>query len=151
MRTVTAAVGGIFVGTAITLGAQAAMTAELDRAHEQMMAATRKQDTVAWEKLVTDDILVVPSDGRVLNKVQRIEDIKKGGGLGLSADGLDVLRKRADYRVRMYGDTSIVTWVNPPDKNNPASLSPNGTRLVRVFVKQGTQWRMAHSQQTSLR
>ena len=152
MRTIAALILGLCIGIAITLGAQGA-TADLDRAQDQMNAAARKQDTTAWEKFVTDDLLVVPTDGRGQNKGQRIETIKKGEGIavGGSSDGIEALRKRPEYRVRTYGDAAIVTWINPPPNNNPNPPFPKGVRLVRVFVKQGSEWRMAHAQQTPIR
>lgn len=144
-------IGGVLLGIAVTtLAAQNNRLAELDRAHEQFMTATRGQNTAAWTNAVTDDIVIVPSNGRSLNKAQRIEQIKKGEGIGAAADGLKALQTRKDYRVRMYDDTAIVTWINPPTTTGDNPL-PNGSQYVRVFIRQGDSWRVAHTQQTPIR
>jgi ketosteroid isomerase-like protein len=112
------------------------------------MAATRNRDVTAFGFVVTDDFQVVPPDGTVATKSQRIEEIKRGEGIGAGAVGITELRKRQDYKVRMYGDSAIVTWVNPP---NPPD-TPQGSRVVRVIVKTaGGAWRVAHTQQTPIR
>ena len=149
MKTMLAGLAGLCFGVAATLGAQGTVTTEVDRAHDLMMQATRKQDTSAWAMLVTPDVLWVPGDGRLIDKAQRIEEIKAGQGLGAAYDGLTVIRARPDYNVRVYGDTAIVSWNNLPGL--ASSSTGLGGRVVRVFVKQNGAWRLAHQQQTPVR
>jgi ketosteroid isomerase-like protein len=145
MKVVFACLGGLLVGVA--LGAQGNVVSEVDRTHERFMEATRSRDTAAFASVVTDDFQVIPPDGSVSTKAQRLDELKRGEGIGAGAVGLTELRKRADYKVRTYGDAAIVTWVNPP---NPPD-TPKGTRMTRVLVKTAGGWRVAHTQQTPIR
>jgi hypothetical protein len=151
MRTLSVGIGGVLLGIAVTLGAQGNWMADVDQAHEQFMSSTRQQNTAAWVNVVTDDVMVVLGDGRALDKTQRIAEIKNGEGIGgRASDGLKAIQNRKDYKVRLYDNTAIATWINPP---NPQSnnVYVNGARYVRVFVRQGDSWRVAHTQETPIR
>ena len=99
---------------------------DLQKAIEARRAAQASADIETWNRHTADDFIVVDTDGVVKNKAQRGADIKAGAGPGA---------KFTEERIRMYGDTAVVT-----------NLQEN-LRFTSVWVRQSGVWRMvsAHS------
>jgi len=147
MRTIGVGAVGLLLGIVITLGAQTGNSTEVDRAHDEFMRAARERNPTGWANTVTDDVQLVPNSGELVNKTERMEEIKNGEALISSQLPVSELAKRPEYRLRVYGDAALVTWTSAPQQGGPG---PKGNRFVRVFVKQGSSWRLAHQQGTPI-
>ena len=138
---------GLLLGIVITLGAQTGNSTEVDRAHDEFMRTGIEQNPTGWANTVTDDVQLVPNSGELVNKTERMAEIKNGEALFSSQSPVSELAKGPEYRVRVYGDAALVSWTTAP---RPGGLGPKGSRFVRVFVKQGSSWRLAHQQATPI-
>lgn len=128
---------GIFIGVGGTLGAQQALS-DVESANQRFGDAARSQDEATYSQLVADDAEFVSPSGDVADKVTRVAQIRAGA----VAPNRIVFRDRPEYRVRIYGDTAVLSW------RDPATTERRGQRVVRVFVRQAGVWRLAHYQRT---
>jgi ketosteroid isomerase-like protein len=154
MRMIGGGAVGLLLGIVITLGAQTGNSTEVDRAHDEFMRAALERDPTGWANTVTDDVQLVPNSGELVNKTERMAEIKNGEALTSSQFPVSELAKGPEYRVRVYGDAALVSWTTAPRQGTTAPRQggpgPMGSRFVRVFVKQGNSWRMAHQQATPI-
>lgn len=91
--------------------------------------ALRNGDDQAWGRLETEDFMLVNAAGQVLNKAQRMAQIK-----GNRAN----LGNTSDERLRVYGDTAVRTFSGPTN------------RVSELWVRQGGEWKVAHVQLTPI-
>ena len=147
MRMIGVCAVGLLLGIVITLGAQNGNSTDVDRAHDEFMRAALGRNPTGWANTVTDDVQLIPSSGELVNKIERMAEIKNGEALVSSQFPVSELAKGPEYRVRVYGDAALVSWTTPPRQGG---LGPKGNRFVRVFVKQRNSWRMAHQQATPI-
>jgi ketosteroid isomerase-like protein len=111
---------------------------ETDRA-----AAVVKGDTATLDKQTSDDYTLINMNGQVSDKAQMIEGFKSGKNK-LSSDEV------SDMKVRLYGDTAIVTG-KVAVKGMMGGKDVTGQALfTRVYVKKGAQWQSVALQQTRI-
>jgi ketosteroid isomerase-like protein len=111
---------------------------ETDRA-----AAVVKGDTATLDKQTSDDYTLINMNGQVSDKAQMIEGFKSGKNK-LSSDEV------SDMKVRLYGDTAIVTG-KVAVKGMMGGKDVTGQALfTRVYVKKGGQWQSVALQQTRI-
>ena len=125
---------GLLLGIVITLGAQTGNSTEVDRAHDEFMRTARERDATGWANTVTDDVQLVPNSGELVNKTERMAEIKNGEALTSSQFPVSELAKGPEYRVRVYGDAALVSWTLPRQGTAPRQGGPGpmGSRFVRV-------------------
>jgi ketosteroid isomerase-like protein len=109
----------------------------------QARAATVRGDSTFLESHATDDYMVTNPMGVVRTKADAISDLKSGV---IKYTAIDV----DDEKVRVYGDTAILTarstikgTLNGQDVSGPY-------RVTRVWVKQGGEWKLAAFQSTRI-
>jgi ketosteroid isomerase-like protein len=127
------------------LSAQTASGAEQEvrKAENDRFAAMLKADTAALERLLAADLVYTHGDGRVVDKAVFIAEAKTGDFKYVSIDA-------GDLKVRVYGDTAIVTGsagMQVVNKGAPAKI-----RIVytNVHVRRGGAWQMVTWQATRL-
>ena len=119
--------------------------AEIEKAVRQMeadfAAALVKGDTSALEAMTAKDYVFINSGGAVVPREMIISDLKSGR-LKYHAHDLD------DVRVRVYGQTAVVT-ARVALKATFAGQDISGTyRHTRVYTASGGKWRLVSAHAT---
>ena len=115
---------------------------EISRLEKGMQDALLKNDTALFEKVATDDYLVINPVGIVGTKAQALAGSQNVKMESFSAD---------DVKVRVYGDAAVVTGratIKGQLKTGADSAQDisGQYRYTRVYVKQQGQWRLASFQ-----
>jgi uncharacterized protein (TIGR02246 family) len=132
--------------TAEKVAANASAEQAVRQLDQDLMGAMAKNDTALFERVATDDYTATNPIGMNSTKAQAIAGAKNFKFESLNTD---------DVNVRTYGDTAIVTGratvkgqlKTAADKMQDIS---GQYRYIRVYVKQGDQWRVAASQLTPI-
>jgi len=96
---------------------------------QEWLAAEETIDRAVLNRIIADDFLGTGPTGNTVSKTDVIP-AEGSGGHGLSISGLDI-------KVRMFGDTGIVTGRGVPKAKDRPEL-----RFTVVFVKRADQWQM---------
>ena len=105
--------------------------------------AALKGDTSFLEQDTTDDYTVITGSGAVVTKSEAIQ-MRKSGDVKYFA--IEV----ADKKVRVHGDTAILT-ATANIKGTMKSNDISGTyRIAQVWVKHGGKWKVANMQSTKV-
>lgn len=130
-------------------GPSATATA-FDTANGELMAlekrfaeAVLKGDTQALDRLVSDDWVVYGPDGKAISKAAFLGVIKSGA-LTHSAMDFD------EARVRVNGDTAIVTGRATTTGAYQGQAFTTRERATDVFVRQNGQWKCVQTQLTTI-
>jgi ketosteroid isomerase-like protein len=100
----------------------------------QWAEAWVKRDIDSMKRFVAPDWTAATEDGELTNKVQFDADLKNGV---LTFESLKI----DDMKVRIYGDTVIVSGVET-EKSKYKDKDTSGTyRFTDVFVRRDGQWR----------
>jgi|SRR5215831_2283993 len=102
-----------------------------------------ENDAEAIECFVADDWIIVDADGRIIKK-DRFLAVIKSGALTHHAMSLD------KPRVRIYGDTGVVTGRATSAGNFMGSEFTTLERSTDVFVRIDSQWRCVLTQLTRI-
>ena len=102
--------------------------------------ALHKRDTAAIGQFFADGYTFTDVNGNFMSKAQRLESIKSSPPPASLAF--------TDLKVRIYGDTAVVTG------RVTSAVGPNGqalnNRTIWVWVKQGGTWRLVAAQNTNI-
>jgi ketosteroid isomerase-like protein len=110
---------------------------------QEMIQADLDGDAAALDRTTTDDYTITRDNGVVRTKAETLQGIKDRT---TKFDSFDA----SDIRVRIYGDTAVVTF-HEDIKGSRAGKDMSGQfREVRVFVKQGRNWRAVLAQRTRI-
>jgi hypothetical protein len=139
VKTLTSAFVGLLLTTAaVTASAQVAGTAsgaaekEVLQTLDAVDQATDKHDKAALDRLMAEEFMYHGSNGVAQNKVQSIAQSSAGGTAWKS-------RKYDNVKVRIYGDTAVVT--GSTELVGASADFKSGQRLfTRIFVKRGGRW-----------
>ena len=115
---------------------------EISQLEKGMQDAMLKGETALFEKVATDDYLVINPLGVVGTKAQAVAGANNIKMESFSAD---------DVKVRVYGDAAVVTGratiKGQLKATADATQDISGQyRYTRVYVKQQGQWRLASFQ-----
>ena len=119
--------------------AEAAILATETRRYAAMIAA----DVRALDVLLGDDLTYTHSTGRVDGKEQFLESLKTGQ---LKYKSID----RQDVRVKVYGDTAVVTGEAHMKVEAGGNALDLPVRFTDVYVKAAGGWQMVAWQSTKL-
>jgi ketosteroid isomerase-like protein len=112
----------------------------VEKFDEQFRDAALKSDTAFFEKNLADDYIVINPMGTATK--QEVLDRYKSGQTKF--DSIDV----KDRKVRVYGNTAVVT-AEADVKGRSAGSEMSGTyRSTRVLVKKNGQWQAVSFQTT---
>ena len=102
-----------------------------------------KGDPSASERYLADSFTFTGPDGMVSTKAQNIADMKSGA-LKIESSKIE------DMKVRVYGDTAVVTYATT-DKGTYKGRDISGQyRWTDVFVKQNGKWQLVSGQGTPI-
>lgn len=110
--------------------------AQIRQLDEQMRQSALQGDATVLEKYLAPNYIAISADGGEVTREQAIEMRKRGK---IKYDNIDV----RDTKVRMYGNTAIVThdaYVKLTSDGQPIS---GEHRATFVWVKQGGKWQVA--------
>ena len=123
----------------------AASKDEMDvrKAENDRFAAMLKADVGALDKLLAPDLIYTHGDGRVIDKAAFLSDFKTGAFKYVTIEPNDL-------KIRIYGDTAIVTGgagMHVVNKGAPAQIK---IRYTDVHVRRNGMWQMVAWEATRL-
>ena len=132
----------LLIAAATPAFAQTAKIAEQNNSAEQAvlkltqewLAADERQDRAALNRIIADDFLGTGPRGTTVSK----KDVIPREGTAADAHGLSI--NGQDIKVRVFGDTAIVTGRGVP-KTQQQEERPE-LRFTIVFVRRADSWQM---------
>jgi hypothetical protein len=116
---------------------------QIEKLSDEGREAALKGDVSFLENNTADDYTAIGGMGNVMSKSDAIQ-MRKSGDVKYSA--IDV----SDKKVRVYGDTAVLT-ATADLKGTVKDKDISGKyRIGQVWVKQGGKWKMAHMQSTKV-
>jgi ketosteroid isomerase-like protein len=136
----------VFQGAAVSSvpqGSDQKMSAEeeLLKLEKEFANAIVANDPEAIERFVSDDWIIINSDGGIIDKERFLAVIKSGA---LTHETME----SDDIRVRVYGESAVVTAVASSKGKFMGQDFSTRERATDVFVRQDGQWRCVLSQLT---
>jgi len=117
------------------------MEEELLKLEEQFSEAIIKNDPEAIERLVADEWMIINADGGVIDK-ERFLGVIKSGAL------THEMMESHDMRVRVYGESAIVTAITRTKWKFMGQEFRTEERGTDFFVRFDGQWRCVLTQLT---
>ena len=102
-----------------------------------------KGDAAALDRIWADDLSFVNPRGELLNKKQRMENIKTGATELQKADV-------SEKNIRVYGDTAVATLVVKITGQYSGKEADEAFRVTAVFAKPKGTWQMVATQMTPI-
>src|SRR6266480_3807525 len=103
--------------------------------------AIAENDLEAIERFVTDDWIIINSDGGIIDK-ERFLGVIKSGAL------THEMMESGDMRVRVYGDSAVVSALTRSKGKFMGQEFTTHERSTDVFAKCDGQWRCVLTQLT---
>ena len=117
------------------------MESELMNLEQEFSKAVVSNDPKAIEPFLAADWVIIGPDGSVIDKARFLGVIASGA---LSHEAMD----SEDFRVRVYGDTAVITALTRTRGKFMGQAFSTQERATDVFIKHGGQWRCVISQVT---
>jgi ketosteroid isomerase-like protein len=114
---------------------------EVLRLERELSQAIVKNDAGAVGRFLADDWIIIDPDGGIIDRA-RFLGVIESGALTHEMMGSD------DTRVRIYGNTAIVTALTTTKGKFSGQVFTTQERATDVFVKQDGRWLCALSQLT---
>jgi ketosteroid isomerase-like protein len=134
-----ALVGVVVLLAAAALAAQAppAIEKELLRLENDWNIAIEKKDLSFLERLYAAEYFSTTPEGATITKAQDLADVKASSTAAPFA--------LSDMKVRVYGDTAVVTGVNTVNWTAGGKQWVGPIRFTDVFVKRDGRWQVVAS------
>ena len=129
--------------SAQSAAADAKIEEAVKAADARRFEATTKNDLDTLASLLADDLTYVHSSAAQDTKAQYLAALKSGATRYHSIEPSDI-------RVRVYGDTAIVTGVAKISVTANGKPLNNSLRYTDVWVRRNNQWQMVAWQSTRL-
>jgi len=117
------------------------MEEELLKLEKAFAAAIVKNDLEGIGRLVADDWIIVDPNGEIVDRTRFFEVIKSGA---LTHDVME----SEDFRVRVYGDSAVVTAITSSKGKFMGQEFSTRERATDVFVKRDGRWQCVLTQLT---
>jgi ketosteroid isomerase-like protein len=117
------------------------MQEEVLRIEKELSQAIVRNDAEAVGRFLADDWIVIDPDGGIIDRARFLGVIKSGT---LAHE----MMESADSRVRIYGNTAIVTALTTTKGKYSGQAFTTQERATDVFVKQNGRWQCALSHLT---
>jgi ketosteroid isomerase-like protein len=118
------------------------MEEELLKVEKEFVDAIAKNDLEAIERFVTDDWIIINADGGIIDRERFLGVIK-------SAALTHEMMESDDMRVRVYGDSAVVSALTRSKGKFMGQEFTTHERSTDVFVKRDGQWRCVLTQLTA--
>jgi ketosteroid isomerase-like protein len=109
---------------------------ELLKLEKAFAEAIVKNDLEGIGRLVTDDWIIIDPNGEIIDRPRFFEVIKSGA---LTHDVME----SEDFRVRVYGDSAVVTALTCTKGRFMGQDFSTQERATDVFVKRDGRWQCA--------
>ena len=109
----------------------------LQSMEQAWLDAEKNQDAAAFEKIVAGDWIAITPEGKSQTKAERAAEIKAG-----HIDSATL----GDMKVRVFGDTAVVTGTDDEVSSEDSKKSSNHYVWTDVFVKRNGKWLAVASQ-----
>ena len=106
---------------------------ELLKLEEAFAEAIVKNDLEGIGRLVADDWIIIDPNGGIVDRTRFFEVIKSGA---LAHD----MMESEDFRVRVYGDSAVVTGITRTKGRFMAQEFSTQERATDVFVRRAGRW-----------
>ena len=106
---------------------------ELLKLEEAFADAIVKNDLEGIGRLVADDWIIIDPNGGIVDRTRFFEVIKSG------ALAHDIMASE-DFRVRVYGDSAVVTGITRTEGKFMGQEFSTQERATDVFVKRDRRW-----------
>jgi ketosteroid isomerase-like protein len=116
---------------------------ELLRIEEEFAQAIVSDDLEGVGRIVADDWIIIDPNGDIVDRTRFLEVIKSGA---LTHD----MMKSEDFRVRVYGDSAVVTAVTRTKGKFMGQEFSTQERATDVFVKRDGRWQCVLTHLTRL-
>jgi ketosteroid isomerase-like protein len=120
------------------------MEEELVRVEKEFTDAIAKNELERIQRFVTNDWVIIGADGGIIERNRFFEVIRSGT---LTHD----MMESDEMRVRLYGDTAIVSALTRSRGKFMGQEFSTRERATDVFVKQDGQWRCVLTQLTGMK
>jgi ketosteroid isomerase-like protein len=110
------------------------MEEELLKLEKEFAEAIVKNDLEGLGRVVTDDWIIIDPNGEIVDRARFFEVIKSGA---LTHD----IMESEDFRVRVYGDSAVVTAITSTKGKFMGQEFSTHERATDVFVKRDGRWR----------
>jgi ketosteroid isomerase-like protein len=117
------------------------MQEELLKLENEFARAVASNDPDALDGILADDWIIVDPDGGIIDKARFLGIIKSGI---LSHE----LMESTELRVRLYGNTAVVTALTTTKGKFMGQDFASCERATDIFVKQGDRWQCVFTQLT---
>ena len=117
------------------------MEEELLKLENEFARAVTSNDADALDELLADDWVIVEPDGSFIDKARFLGVIKSGA---LSHESME----STDLRVRIYGNTAVVTGLTATKGKFMGQDFASCERATDIFVKQSDRWQCVFTQLT---
>ena len=117
------------------------MQEELLKLENDFARAVTNNDAGAVDGFLADDWIIVDPDGGIIDKARFLGVIKSGA---LSHE----MMESADLRVRLYGNTAVVTGLTTTKGKFMGQDFTSCERATDIFVKQNDRWQCVFTQLT---
>jgi len=117
------------------------MEEELLKLENEFARAVTSNDADALDELLADDWVIVEPDGSFIDKARFLGVIKSGA---LSHESMEF----TDLRVRIYGNTAVVTGLTATKGKFMGQDFTACERATDIFVKHTDRWQCVFTQLT---
>ena len=122
---------------------ESTMREELLKLEKEFAQAVANNDVDAISDFLADDWIIVDPDGSIVDKSRFIGVIKSGALF-------HEMMESDDVRVRIYGNTAVVTALTTTKGRFMAQDFTSCERATDIFVKHGDRWQCVFTQLTRL-
>ena len=119
------------------------MEEELLKLEKEFAEAIVKNDLEGLGRVVTDDWIIIDPNGQIVDRARFFEVIKSGA---LTHD----IMESEDFRVRVYGDSAVVTAITSTKVKFMGQEFSTRERATDVFVKRDERWQCVLTHLTRL-
>lgn len=109
--------------------------------HQAYERAWVQQDAATFERLLADDVTQTDGQGKVLSKAEIISNAKSGAVKFESGTS-------EDLKIRVYGDTVILTELWKENSMNNGIKTVASMRNTVVYLKKNENWQVVSDQVT---